>query len=133
VTQAQLDALKDGITLDGVMYGAVEAVLDRPQGSNVWLTLGLREGKNREVKKILAHLGLTVGRLIRLSYGPFQLGDLREGEVREVKGKVLRDQLGEKLARTAQTDFKAPLRERPPGPAKQAVAPAREARADRRR
>jgi len=133
VTQAQLDALKDGIALDGVMYGAVEAVLDRVQASNVWLTVGLREGKNREVKKILTHLGLTVGRLIRISYGPFQLGDLKEGEVREVRGKVLRDQLGEKLARAAHTDFKAPVRERLPETAAAAASPAREPRARRRR
>ena len=77
-TQAALDGLKDGVAIDGVLYGAVEATLDRVQGSNVWLMVGLREGKNREVKRVLAHLGLATNRLIRISFGPFQLGDLAE-------------------------------------------------------
>ncbi len=121
VTQAALDSLKDGVAIDGVMYGAVEATLDRVQGSNTWLTLGLREGKNREVKKLLAHLALDTNRLIRISYGPFQIGDLVPGEVREIRGRVLRDQLGEKLARDAHADFEAPVR--PPPVAKPAPAP----------
>ena len=77
---------------------------------NVWLTLGLREGKNREVKRLLAHLGLDTNRLIRISYGPFQIGDLAPGEVREIRGRVLRDQLGAKLAAAAGADFEAPVR-----------------------
>ena len=77
VTQADLDRLARGVTVDGMVYGAVEANLDREQGANCWLTMGLREGKNREVKKILEYLGLTVTRLIRVSYGPFQLGAAR--------------------------------------------------------
>ena len=89
-----LDALKDGVTVDGVRYGPVRAQIDTTQGDNVWITLSLSEGKNREVRKLLAHLGLTVNRLIRLSYGPFQLGNLERGEVQEVPRKVLRDQLG---------------------------------------
>jgi 23S rRNA pseudouridine2605 synthase len=113
VDQAALDGLKDGVAIDGVLYGGVEAVIDRVQGSNVWLTVGLREGKNREVKNVLGHLGLATNRLIRISYGPFQLGDLPEGEVREIRGKVLRDQLGAKLARAAGADFEAPLRPPP--------------------
>jgi 23S rRNA pseudouridine2605 synthase len=117
VTQAALDTLKDGVALDGVFYGAVEASLDKVQGSNVWLTLGLREGKNREVKKLLAHLGLDTNRLIRVSYGPFQIGDLSTGEVREIRGRILRDQLGEKLAKAAGADFEAPVRlQAPPKP-----------------
>ena len=88
VTQAQLDALKNGIAVEGVFYGSVEAELERVQGSNVWISIGLREGKNREVKNILGALGLTVGRLIRISFGPFQLGDLEEGAVREIKGRT---------------------------------------------
>ena len=114
VTQAALDSLKEGVAIDGVMYGAVESSIDRVQGTNVWLTLGLREGKNREVKKLLAHLGLDTNRLIRISYGPFQIGDLTPGEVREIRGRVLRDQLGEKLAAAAGADFDAPVR--PPSP-----------------
>lgn len=129
VEPAALDALRHGVTIDGMVYGGVEAAIDRQQGSNIWLTVGLREGKNREVKRVLEHLGLAVNRLIRISYGPFQIGDLAPGEVREVRGRVLRDQLGERLAALAGTDFDAPLREeekperrekrpRPAGPAK---------------
>lgn len=98
VTQADLDRLAKGLTLGGVHYGPVEAKIDRAQGGNVWLTLGLREGKNREVKRLLEALGLTVNRLIRVSFGPFALGDLAPGEVSEVKPRVLRDQLGAKLS-----------------------------------
>src|SRR3569833_2764021 len=81
ITQPQLDALKDGIEVDGVKYGPIEATLEREQGSNVWLILALREGKNREVKNVLAALGLKVNRLIRVSFGPFQLGELPIGGV----------------------------------------------------
>jgi 23S rRNA pseudouridine2605 synthase len=108
IDQAALDRLADGVTIDGVDYMGVEAKLDREQGSNAWLTLGLREGKNREIKKILEHLGLAVNRLIRVSFGPFELGDLLEGEVMEVRTRVLRDQLGVKLAKEANVDFDAP-------------------------
>jgi 23S rRNA pseudouridine2605 synthase len=111
VTQADLDNLRDGITIDGIEYGPVEARLDRVQGDNVWLTLGLREGKNREVKRILEHLGLQVNRLIRLSFGPFQLGDIEPGLVEEVRTKVLKDQLGATLAAEAGVDFESPVRE----------------------
>src|SRR5271163_2791786 len=108
IDQAALDRLAGGVTIDGVDYLGVEAKLDREQGSNAWLTLGLREGKNREIKKILEHLGLAVNRLIRVSFGPFELGDLPEGEVMEVRTRVLRDQLGAKLAKEANVDFGAP-------------------------
>ena len=97
VGQTDLDRLAKGITIDGVHYGPVEAKIDRKQGSNVWLTLGLREGKNREVKRLAESLGLTVNRLIRISFGPFALGDLPVGEVSEIKSRVLMDQLGGKL------------------------------------
>ncbi len=132
VTPAALESLKDGVTIDGIMYGAVEAAIDRVQGSNVWLTLGLREGKNREVKKLLAHLGLATTRLIRISYGPFQIGDLKDGEVREIRGRVLRDQLGFKLAKEAGADFEAPVRP-PPAPDKPPPKPEAKRRAHRRR
>ena len=99
VNQDALDRLKSGVTIDGVRYGAVEAKIERQQGSNVWLTVALREGKNREVKRIGEHLGLTVSRLIRVSFGPFALGDLTQSAVKEVKRKVLIEQLGEGLAR----------------------------------
>ncbi|WP_144861372.1 pseudouridine synthase, partial [Mesorhizobium sp. J18] len=104
-----LEGLKDGIAVDGVFYGAVEAVLDREQGSNAWLTIGLREGKNREVRNILGALGLEVNRLIRISYGPFQLGALPEGAVQEIRGRTLRDQLGERLISEAGANFDAPI------------------------
>ncbi|WP_236020760.1 pseudouridine synthase [Devosia sediminis] len=107
VTQAQLDSLKHGITVDGVQYGPITATLEREQGSNVWMVLGLREGKNREVKNVLGSLGLEVNRLIRISYGPFQLGDLAEGAVEMVKSRMLRDQLGKKLAESAGVDFES--------------------------
>ncbi|KQT60142.1 RNA-binding protein [Methylobacterium sp. Leaf456] len=111
VNQADLDKLKKGVTIEGMEYGPVEATLDRAQGDNVWLTLGLREGKNREVKRILEHLGLSVNRLIRLSFGPFQLGDLEVGLVEEIRTKVLKEQLGKSLAEEAGVDFESPVRE----------------------
>ena len=79
VTQAQLDELKKGVEVDGVKYGSIDATLERDQGANVWLVFAIREGKNREVRNVMAHLGLEVNRLIRVSYGPFQLGELVEG------------------------------------------------------
>ncbi len=108
IDQAALDRLSSGVTIDGVDYLGVEAKLDREQGSNAWLTLGLREGKNREIKKILEHVGLAVNRLIRVSFGPFELGDLPEGEVMEVRTRVIRDQLGVKLAKEAGVNFDTP-------------------------
>ncbi len=111
ITQADLDKLSDGITIDGIEYGPVEARLDRVQGDNVWITMGLREGKNREIKRILEHLGMQVNRLIRMSFGPFQLGDLEVGLAEEVRTKVLKDQLGAALAAEAGVDFESPVRE----------------------
>jgi len=109
INQAQLDALAKGVVIEGVEYRGIEAHLDRVQGANVWLTMGLREGKNREIKRVLEHLGLSVNRLIRLSFGPFQLGDLPESAVEEVKTRILQDQLGEALAQEAGVDFDAPV------------------------
>ena len=109
VDQPALDALKEGIAVDGVLYGAIDATLDRKQGHNVWITMGLREGKNREIKNVLGALGLEVNRLIRISYGPFQLGDLPEGQVLEVRGRMLRDQLGPRLIEESKANFDAPI------------------------
>jgi len=92
VDEVALAKLKKGIVIDGVHYGSIEAILDREQGKNNWLTIGLREGKNREIKVICEHMGLQVNRLIRISFGPFQLGDLNPGKVEEVSGKVLAEQ-----------------------------------------
>ena len=108
IAQDALDGLRRGVTISGINYGAIEATLDRVQASNVWLTLGIREGKNREVRNVLGHLGLSVTRLIRISFGPFQLGELREGKIEEVRTRVLRDQLGDKLVRLSGLDFSAP-------------------------
>ena len=109
IEQADLDKLKEGIAVDGVLYGAIDATLDKAQGTNVWLTLGLREGKNREVKNVLGALGLDVNRLIRISYGPFQLGELPEGHAQEIRGRTLRDQLGPRLIEESKANFDAPL------------------------
>ncbi len=107
--QAALDSLRQGVTLDGVRYAGIGASLDRVQGANCWLTMTLREGKNREIKRVLEHLGLQVNRLIRLAFGPFQLGEIEEGAIEEVRTRVLRDQLGPALAKQAGADFLSPL------------------------
>ncbi|MDE2472675.1 MAG: pseudouridine synthase, partial [Bradyrhizobium sp.] len=109
ITQPQLDELKKGVEVDGVKYGSIDATLERDQGANVWLVFAIREGKNREVRNVMAHLGLEVNRLIRISYGPFQLAELAEGAVEEVKTRVLREQLGEKIATLAGADFNRPM------------------------
>ena len=102
VTQERLDTLKKGITVEGVHYGAIEATLDKakegPQGANLWITVVLTEGKNREVRRVLEALGLKVNRLIRLSYGPFALGTLAPGEVEEVGPRVIREQMAQHIA-----------------------------------
>ncbi|MGQ0446451.1 MAG: pseudouridine synthase, partial [Beijerinckiaceae bacterium] len=107
--QARLDRLGEGLTLEGVKYAGIEATLDRVQGANCWLTMALREGKNREIKRVLEHAGLQVNRLIRLSFGPFQLGELAPGAVEEVRTRVLREQLGPMLAKAAGADFSSPV------------------------
>src|SRR5947208_5071346 len=100
VDPARLAALENGITITGVAYGPIRASLERRQGSNAWIAMALREGKSREVRRVLEYLGLQVTRLIRLSYGPFQLGNLARGAVDEVPKKVLSDQLGTSRAAT---------------------------------
>jgi 23S rRNA pseudouridine2605 synthase len=109
VMQPALDRLRSGITVEGVHYGPIEATLDREQGANVWLTVGIREGKNREVRKVLETLDLKVNRLIRVAFGPLELGELDDGAVEEVKTEELRTQLGPEIAAQAQADFDAPL------------------------
>ncbi len=102
VTQEKLDTLKNGITVEGVSYGAIEANLDKakegPQGANLWITVVLAEGKNREVRRVLEALGLKVNRLIRLAYGPFALATLMPGEIEEVGPRVIREQLADHIA-----------------------------------
>jgi 23S rRNA pseudouridine2605 synthase len=94
IDPAQLSALEHGVTVEGVAYGPIHALLERQQGSNAWLMVSLREGRNREVRKVMAHLQLPVSRLIRIAYGPFQLGNLETGGIEEVNPRVLREQLG---------------------------------------
>lgn len=117
VTQEALDRLKRGITVEGMRYGPIEATLDREQGANVWLSFAIKEGKNREVRKVLESLGLKVNRLIRVSYGPFELGALEEGAVDEVDTEALKTALGPEIAAQAEVDFEGPLEDdsaRPP-------------------
>ena len=102
ITQEKLDALKDGITVEGVRYGPIEAHLDKakegPAGANLWITLTLAEGKNREVRRVLEAVGLRVNRLMRLAYGPFALGTLPPGAIEEVGPRVIREQLASHIA-----------------------------------
>ena len=91
--EADLAKLMRGITVEGVKYGPIEAVIDKQQGANCWLSVSLREGKNREIRKAMDHLGFKTSRLIRLSYGPFQLGQLPEGAAKEIDRKVMREQI----------------------------------------
>ena len=94
VDEDRLAALARGIVVDSVKYGPIEAVLEREQRSNAWLVMSLSEGKNREVRRICEHLGLQVTRLIRVSYGPFQLGNMPSGACEAVPAKALAEQLG---------------------------------------
>lgn len=94
ITPEQLKNLQNGIEVEGIKYGPIRAEIETRQGANAWLIVSLSEGKNREIRRVMKHLGLEVSRLIRLSYGPFQLGSLQKGEVKEIPQKVLREQLG---------------------------------------
>ncbi len=96
-SEASLEQLRSGLVIDGVRYLPMTVTFDRQQGANAWLTIGLREGKNREIRRAMEAIGVTVNRLIRVSYGPFQLGKLASGEVEEIKRRVMREQLGPDL------------------------------------
>ena len=89
-----LAGLKRGVTIDGVAYGAIDVTIDKASRTNSWLTVGIKEGKNREIRRVMEYLGLSVSRLLRISYGPFQLGDIPTNGVEEVKTRVLKGQLG---------------------------------------
>jgi len=111
--------LRRGIVSEGERFQPMEVSIDRVQGANAWITVGLREGKNREVRRALAELGFSVNRLIRVSYGPFRLGQLKAGEVEEIKSRVLRDQLGLEAATEGHAEPKAKPQfkgKRKPGP-----------------
>ena len=99
VEQKKLEELINGPTVEGVKYGPIQAVLDEQKDSNAWLTVSIREGKNREVRRVMQWMGYHVNRLIRVSYGPFQLGDLPRGAVEEVPRKILNSQLGPNLVK----------------------------------
>lgn len=114
-TEAMLEPLRAGIVVDGQAFQPMQVTLDRQQGANAWLTVGLREGKNREIRRAMSDVGLTVNRLIRVSYGPFQLGQMNPGEVIEVRPKVMRDQLG---LEGPPPEKPQPTRTRKPGPGK---------------
>jgi 23S rRNA pseudouridine2605 synthase len=117
VDEDRLTGLSRGVDVEGVRYGPIEAVLEKVQGSNAWLMVGLREGKNREIRKVMEHLGLSVTRLIRTAYGPFQLGKLGRGEVEEVPARVIRDQIPDFAPppdrETREARAAAPTRRRP--------------------
>lgn len=109
ITQTELDTLKAGIKIDGIQTAPIEAVLDSQSGDNCWITVTLREGKNREVRRAMEHLDLKVNRLIRVSYGPFMLGDIPKGQVDEVKYSVIQTQLGHLM------DFPDPIEKKVKG------------------
>jgi 23S rRNA pseudouridine2605 synthase len=118
-TEEMMARLRAGITIDGERFQGMTVTLDRQQGANAWLTVGLREGRNREVRRAMEAVGLVVNRLIRVSYGPFRLGDLAPGRVEEVRAKVLRDQLGLKAGEAVPGDAEpAGAKRRPAGPGK---------------
>ncbi|MFT4935759.1 MAG: 23S rRNA pseudouridine2605 synthase [Pseudoalteromonas distincta] len=131
ITQDKLDGLKDGVTVEGVRYGPIEARIDKARegakGANVWISLTLTEGKNREVRRVLESLGLQVNRLIRLSYGPLALGVLDAGEIEEVGPRVLREQFAgfispEDMPKGDRPAYSPPKRNRGVGAARRAAA-----------
>jgi 23S rRNA pseudouridine2605 synthase len=116
VEQRRLDKLRKGITVDGMRYGPIEASIDTTTGgANMWLNVAIREGKNREVRNVMQALGLAVNRLIRVAFGPFQLGDLPEGAIDEVTTRALREALGDELAAKIGVDFSGPVHGHSPG------------------
>lgn len=106
--EAALEKMRKGLTVDGERFQGMEVSLDRAQGANAWLTVGLREGKNREIRRAMEAVGMTVNRLIRVSYGPFQLGNLKAGEVEEIRPRVMKDQLGLAETPVGKSRSKAP-------------------------
>ncbi len=125
VDSAALAKLSGGVRVEGIEYGPIQAALERQTGANAWVKIALKEGKNREVRRVMEHLGLVVNRLIRVAYGPFQLGGLSPGKVEEVPGKVVREQLGE--AQSAERKVgtaRAKPRPKKPGKSRQPGSPA---------
>ncbi|MEM9230551.1 MAG: pseudouridine synthase [Pseudomonadota bacterium] len=116
-TDATVAPLTKGVTVGGERFLPMQVTLDRQQGANAWLTIGLREGRNREIRRAMETVGLSVNRLIRISYGPFQLGDLARGGIEEIRPKVLRDQLGIRRI----PDASAPTAPPPAGPKSRSI------------
>ncbi|MEL7164430.1 MAG: pseudouridine synthase, partial [Pseudomonadota bacterium] len=110
------EVLRAGATVEGVRYQPMQITLDRQQGANAWLTIGLREGKNREIRRAMESIGLVVNRLIRISYGPFQLGELKQGAVEELRRRIVRDQLGLGAEEPSKPNVKPQRRRRKSGP-----------------
>lgn len=125
VDPAQIKALEKGITVEGINYGPIQARLEHQAASNAWLAMTLREGKNREIRRICEHLGLVVNRLIRVSYGPFQLSDLEPGKIESVPARILRDQLGLQVDNSGEA---TPAAKKPPRRGKAGNATSRSAR-----
>lgn len=135
VDPARLQALADGVTVEGVRYGSIRAELEKQQGANAWLSIALTEGKNREVRKVMDYLDYPVNRLIRIAYGPFQLGPLARGAVAEVPEKALRDHVGGESRKGQAKWAKAKPKPKSPGSRRKPASPgkARVPDADRRR
>ncbi len=137
IADSHLQALEQGITVDGVRYGSIQATIDQSKGANSWLSMSLREGKNREIRRVIEYLGGKVTRLIRVGYGPFELGDLPRGAVDEVAPKILRTQLGGLLTGAESTAKKSPSdqrrADRREAERKSAESKGKDADADRRR
>ena len=125
LSEAKLDELRAGITVDGVEYAPVEVKFDRQQGANAWLTMGLREGKNREIRRLMEAMGVVVNRLLRISYGPFQLGALKPGAVEELKQRVVRDQMGLREAPKPTMVRRGPAKGKRPPPKRGTAASAK--------
>lgn len=111
---ATLEPLRTGIVVDQELFQPMQVTIDRQQGANAWLTVGLREGKNREIRRAMDAVGLSVNRLIRISYGPFHLGELKAGEVELIPARIVRDQLGSEAPKTGKREKKRTPRNRPP-------------------
>ncbi|MFN4156539.1 MAG: pseudouridine synthase [Paracoccaceae bacterium] len=109
-TEPEIEPLRKGITIDGERFQPMEVKIDRHQGANAWLTIGLREGKNREIRRAMFAIGLTVNRLIRISYGPFRLNEMEPGDVEEIKARVMRDQLGALISGQIEDASEVPTR-----------------------
>jgi 23S rRNA pseudouridine2605 synthase len=97
-TQAKLDKLQNGVRIDGISYGAIQSELQESSGANIWINVALKEGKNREIRRVFEYLGLTVNRLIRIAYGPFELGELKAGAVKEISAAQMHKVFGDKFA-----------------------------------